>query len=568
MDEKWILTIKPAQTKSAVVPQSLPKVVDKANTTVLVPKTTVSVPRTPAISGLKSLLKSDVQMSDGLSQGRDVHSTQGMKPVEGVYVPNLGSKPQPIIFVPIAPPTSMAQQDSAKKAAAAWTKLVKINEMVTVPERLKASLPVAKTTVVRSPTLPYSPKNEGWGNTVVSIPTITDMTGILKHDGQRSGTVVQGRDVHSTKGMKSVTGISATSDLGDVAKLRKLKEIVNVPESMKSSVTEPVHPTSVVKVATIEGAKGVKTIKIKEEPIETADLDKQVDPITAIHCYPAISESGPKTSGEIIRKSLDAMFSESTSESNKETKNQKGKAVLGSDQLVKLSGIGLESSVQETLDYSYFSLDDSGMIKAEPGVITSGQESVYAHDYGQDESDDDSEIDVGIEDYISQDYVPGFDDDTSEEHVPSSPRGRRRKKSLPQPRSDHLTDEQRFELGKQAEHSPGYVSNAKKYSKLWGVHISSHLVSREHGKYQLLKLMYEKEPTFEVYLMHRKDGYAKLNAKQKAEILEHLKCNGATETARYFSLKYKVVLNETHIRNLAKKSGAWFSTLGEIVIPK
>ncbi len=460
-------------------------------------------------------------------------------------------------------------------------------------------VPAAKTEakiVLKSPVLP-------------SVPQVGQaMTSILKPEVQKSGSLNQGKVVLSTQGSKSVTSISvpqlgsvpkpvfimpvsqpsigsagkpliviptasttrpgsAKKDGTDLSKFIKIKEMVNVPESMKSSVTEPVHPTSIVEVATIQGAKGVKTIKFKKDPIENVkpQLD---DPIKAIQCYQPISESGVNTPGKNIRDSLDAMFSQSTPDIKRETRKNKGKKTLFGDyQSVQPSSSGLEMYDPENKGYLY--VEDPSMEKSDPGVITSGHQSLYAHDYWQNESDSDNE--VGVDEDTSPDYAPGFDDDTSEDFVPFASKSKSKKRNGSQEHSSGggyttrtgvfvrttdlpLTDEQRFELGKQDYLSGGrHVITATKYSNLWGMAISDSIVAREHWKYQMLKEMYQQEPLLEMYLKHRGDGSAKLTAEQRAEIVKYYRTKGGTATARHFSVKFMVLLNEAQIRGLARR---------------
>ncbi len=198
-------------------------------------------------------------------------------------------------------------------------------------------------------------------------------------------------------------------------------------------------------------------------------------------------------------------------------------------------------------------------IMTEPGFLTTSAamrndsngtlQSLYI-----EESDINSYDEQGIGDANSPNYVP-FDNDTSPDYVPFAS-GRKGKRRLSQELSiglrGDLTDEMRFELGKQAGPSGGKHRTALKYSKLWNLPISSNIVSREHWKYQMLREMYKQEPTLEIYQKHRGDGITKLTAEQKAEILEYLKYHGATETAKHFSPKYKLLLNEAHIRTLLR----------------
>ncbi len=440
-----------------------------------------------------------------------------------------------------------------------------------------------------------------------SVPKVGQaMTSILKPEAQKSGILNQGQIVLSTQGSKSVSGISvpqlgsvpkpvfimpvsqpsigsagkpliviptasttrpgsAKKDGTDLSKFIKIKEMVNVPESMKSSVTDPVHPTSIVEVATIQGAKGVKTIKLMKDPIENVKPQPD-DPIKAIQCYQPVSESGVKTPGKNIRDSLDAMFSESTPDIKRETRKKKGKKTLFGDyQSVQPTITGLEMYDPENKGYLY--VEDPSMEKSDPGVITSGHQSLYAHDYWQNESDSDNE--VGVDEDTSPDYAPGFDDDTSEDFVPFASKSKSKKRNSSQEHSSgsgyttrtgvfvgttDLTDEQRFELGKQDYLSGGrHVITAEKYSNLWGTAISKSIVAREHWKYQMLKEMYQQEPLLEMYLKHRGDCSGKLAAEQQTQIVQYFKLHGGTATARHFSVKFMVLLNEAHIRSLARR---------------
>ena len=66
----------------------------------------------------------------------------------------------------------------------------------------------------------------------------------------------------------------------------------------------------------------------------------------------------------------------------------------------------------------------------------------------------------------------------------------------------------------------------------------------------MLRLIYNKEPTLELYQAHVDDGASKLDESQQNEILKYLKNHGPTATAKHFSPKFKVVLNEAHIRHV------------------
>ncbi len=358
--------------------------------------------------------------------------------------------------------------------------------------------------------------------------------------------------------------VNQGNDVADLSSFLRIKEMVNVPESLNLSETEPIHPTSMIEVLTIQG----KTMRIKKSPIENVkvkplDPAELEDPIKSLHYYQPVPRSGVKVLSKNLQESLDAMFCETPQEKGKETEEDWSRSLFGTVEAVKPGSMGLEIYDPESKAYLY--VEDPSMEKSDPDVITSGHESLYAHDYWQNESDSENEGE-GVDDDANPNYAPGFDNDTSEDFVPFASKSKSKKKKKNSQESvtsnvavlagnTHLTDEQRFELGKHGGQSGGRLmraATATKYSNLWGIPINDNMVRREYFKCQMLKEIYQQEPTLEMYLKHRGDGYAKLTEEQKSSLMEYYKLHGGTATAKHFSPKFKVVLNEAQIRGLAK----------------